>query len=407
MSYKFATGRQSFVGRGISQPTPISLDAAVYAGTIVFGDDGVFYKSDGIEWTEIASGSGDVGFTGSKGDQATNIVFKGSVEEVVDLPPSGNTTNDAYIVLADGNLYVWNGTQWENAGPIVGPTGFTGSRGDTGSVGFTGSKGDIGFTGSRGIQGSSGDSGSIGFTGSRGSIGFTGSVGAQGFTGSVGFVGSRGFIGFTGSRGDVGEGGGLGFTGSQGVIGFTGSLGPVGFTGSRGSTGFTGSTGFSGSFGFTGSRGFTGFTGSNGIDGGTLVVSDVSTNDTRYVMFTDETDGEVFQVGVALNKLYFNPLTGTLNATEFNSLSDLTMKENVQPISESIIDVLNPVSFTWKETGSKSYGLIAQELEEVLPELVREANGVKSVSYIPLISILIEEVKRLRNEVKEIKKVRD
>jgi hypothetical protein len=36
------------------------------------------------------------------------------------LPISGNV-GDAYII--DGDLYVWDGTSWENVGPIVGPTG--------------------------------------------------------------------------------------------------------------------------------------------------------------------------------------------------------------------------------------------------------------------------------------------
>jgi hypothetical protein len=42
---------------------------------------------------------------------------------------SGNSINDAYIVQADGNTWVWNGSTWYNAGRVVGPTGYVGSAG--------------------------------------------------------------------------------------------------------------------------------------------------------------------------------------------------------------------------------------------------------------------------------------
>jgi hypothetical protein len=50
------------------------------------------------------------------------------------LPSSSNTVNDAYIVDADGDLYVWNGATWESVGQIVGPTGPTGATGPSGVV---------------------------------------------------------------------------------------------------------------------------------------------------------------------------------------------------------------------------------------------------------------------------------
>jgi hypothetical protein len=57
---------------------------------------------------------------------------------VGNLPSSGNSVNDAYIVDADGNLYVWNGSTWTDAGQIVGPQGLTGATGPTGATGATG-----------------------------------------------------------------------------------------------------------------------------------------------------------------------------------------------------------------------------------------------------------------------------
>jgi hypothetical protein len=53
-------------------------------------------------------------------------------------------------------------------------------------------------------------------------------------------------------------------------------------------------------------------------------------------------------------------------------------------------------------TGKGSYGVIAQELEEILPDLVKTGE-VKSVNYNGLIGVLIEAVKELKAEVEELK----
>ena len=97
-------------------------------------------------------------------------------------------------------------------------------------------------------------------------------------------------------------------------------------------------------------------------------------------------------------------VVGVVTATDFNSSSDQTLKTNIQTIENSlnITDQLRGVSFNWKENGTKSYGVIAQELEEVLPELVKNGE-VKSVNYNGLIGVLIEAIKDLKKEIEELK----
>lgn len=92
--------------------------------------------------------TGPTGATGAQGPQGVPITLKGSVAAVVNLPASDNVTNDAYIVDADGDIYVWNGTAWYSAGQIVGATGPSGPVGDTGP---TGPQGDVGPTGPSGV----------------------------------------------------------------------------------------------------------------------------------------------------------------------------------------------------------------------------------------------------------------
>lgn len=96
--------------------------------------------------------------------------------------------------------------------------------------------------------------------------------------------------------------------------------------------------------------------------------------------------------------------TGTVTADDFNSTSDASLKENVQDLQHTAIDSVRPVAFNWKETGEKSYGVIAQELEAVFPELVKtDETGIKSVSYIPLISMLVAKVQYLESEIEKLR----
>jgi hypothetical protein len=100
--------------------------------------------------------------------------------------------------------------------------------------------------------------------------------------------------------------------------------------------------------------------------------------------------GTLGQVGAALA-----PMLPALLA------SDERLKENVADINGAleIIDDIFPVTFNWKETGDKDYGVIAQELEGVLPELVKEIDGIKRVNYNALFSILIKAVQELKEKI--------
>lgn len=97
-----------------------------------------------------------------------------------------------------------------------------------------------------------------------------------------------------------------------------------------------------------------------------------------------------------------NNLTASFN---INSSSDETLKTNINTIQNSldIIESLRGVSFEWRETGKSSYGVIAQEVEKILPELITTQER-KSVNYNGIIGVLIEAVKELSAEVEELKK---
>jgi hypothetical protein len=87
-----------------------------------------FAPTDPTYWSLVAA-KGDQGVQGIQGPEGpqgpvgSSISIKGSVDEVTDLPSTGNELNDAYIVKDDGHLYVWDGTEWVDAGNIQGPAG--------------------------------------------------------------------------------------------------------------------------------------------------------------------------------------------------------------------------------------------------------------------------------------------
>jgi hypothetical protein len=99
-------------------------------------------------------------------------------------------------------------------------------------------------------------------------------------------------------------------------------------------------------------------------------------------------------------------VSGIITSTDYNSASDIKLKENIQPISNPIDKVMNitGVSFDWKETGRSSMGVIAQEIEKVMPELVN-GEETKTVNYNGLIGLLIEVVKHQQEEINELKRL--
>jgi hypothetical protein len=154
----------------------------------------------------------------------------------------------------------------------------------------------------------------------------------------------------------------------------------------------------------TGDRGAQGVQGASG-GGASSAVAD-AINATRYPLFVDVASGAISSLNTSATQLTFNPSTGTLSATTFNSLSDILRKENIETIKKAveIVDQLRGVKFNWRDTGLPSIGVIAQELEKVLPELVETNQNNKTVNYSGIIAILIEAVKNLSSRVNDLER---
>lgn len=191
-----------------------------------------YYNSAIADWEPVV-----VGAVGPTGPAGASITLRGEVATAADLPGSGNTANDAYVVTADGNLWVWNGTAWFDAGQIVGPQG---PQGEAGPTGAQGAQGETGPTGPQGLQGEAGPTGAQGLQGDAGPTGPQGDAGPTGPQGDVGPTGAQGLqgdTGPTGAQGDIGATGDVGPTGAQGDTGPTGAQGDAGPTGPTGAAG--------------------------------------------------------------------------------------------------------------------------------------------------------------------------
>lgn len=125
--------------------------------------------------------------------------------------------------------------------------------------------------------------------------------------------------------------------------------------------------------------------------------------------------------GVEKLSIYNNGVTVTGNLISTGeitaySTSDIRLKENIQPITNGleIINKLNPVNYNWNSTAKElnpnktdktDSGLIAQELEKVLPNVVNNMyeGQYLGVDYIKLIPYLINSIQELTTEINKLK----
>ena len=100
-------------------------------------------------------------------------------------------------------------------------------------------------------------------------------------------------------------------------------------------------------------------------------------------------------------KLYVgSTITGSADVIAF---SDRKLKENIETLDGKKVLDMRGVSFTRKDTGLPSSGVIAQEIQKVAPELVHDTEGTLGVAYGNLVGYLIEAVKDQQKQIDELK----
>ena len=96
-------------------------------------------------------------------------------------------------------------------------------------------------------------------------------------------------------------------------------------------------------------------------------------------------------------------VSGVVTATDFNSTSDARLKTNIKVIDNPTEKVLriDGVSFNWIKDNKSSIGVIADNIKEVLPQLVSDTNP-KTVNYNGLVGLLIEVVKEQQSQIESL-----
>jgi hypothetical protein len=115
--------------------------------------------------------------------------------------------------------------------------------------------------------------------------------------------------------------------------------------------------------------------------------------------------------GVGTTAVYRMTLDSSGNAVFKNNVtaySDVRLKTNIETIQNALDTVSKMRGVTYKriDSGEKGIGVIAQEMKEVLPEVVMEAaseDEFMSVSYGNIVGVLIEAIKELKAEIEELK----
>jgi trimeric autotransporter adhesin len=98
--------------------------------------------------------------------------------------------------------------------------------------------------------------------------------------------------------------------------------------------------------------------------------------------------------------------TGIVTAPQVIETSSLAFKTNVRTYENALDTVkrLRGVHFDWKESGKPSVGLIAEEVDRVIPEVVsHEGGAAKGVNYASLVGVLVEAVKEQQKELDSLK----
>ena len=160
----------------------------------------------------------------------------------------------------------------------------------------------------------------------------------------------------------------------------------------------------------------TGVSGGLPLSGGTLTgdltipSKIIHSGDTdTYILFNSDQfqvyTGGTERVRINNTYAYFNRY---VSAPYFEATSDIKLKTDIKKIVSPLemISNLNGYTFNWKDSGKASAGVIAQEVEKVLPSAVSEnEEGSKSVNYNELIGVLIEAVKEQQVQINSLKKM--
>ena len=150
--------------------------------------------------------------------------------------------------------------------------------------------------------------------------------------------------------------------------------------------------------------------GTTGIPNGTSVYGSgfIPESDDRATLFLATSRSTAAALIIFKNP---NGTAGSIStsgsATAFNTSSDYRLKEDLQDFAGlDMVSKIPVYDFKWKTDESRSYGVMAHELQEVLPDGVtgeKDAEEMQGVDYSKIVPILIKSIQELKAEVEDLK----
>ena len=159
------------------------------------------------------------------------------------------------------------------------------------------------------------------------------------------------------------------------------------------------------------------------LSGGT-VTGDVKFNDSVQLNFGTGTDAEIYHNGSHLyfdmnadddiifrdgnnsnaTRFTFDTSSGNFTATgNITAYSDAALKSDITTIDNALEKVANMRGVFFNKDGERGTGVVAQEVQKVIPEAVFEGGEYLSVAYGNLVGVLVEAIKDLKTQVEELK----
>jgi hypothetical protein len=393
------------------------VELVVHRGTHEDGDAKLIWDESEDYWALngagtsgkiLTSGDSGLGTTGLDLNDLT-VAAPASTDLIAFYDVSTSSTRKATI--ANAALQGVKGQKGDDG--QKGQKGEVGQKGQKGEVGQKGQKGEVGQKGQKGDDGQKGQKGDDGQKGQKGEAGTNGTNGTNGAKGQKGEAGTNGTNGTNGAKGQKGE---AGTNGTNGTNGAKGQKGEVGQKGQKGE-------GVTGEKGNQGDPGVLGISAGNGIDISVSGVVSVETDLVGDVWVIGRDNNDKYNIGTTQHNWYLDGAedmrlsnNGQLDVegsvvAHSSTVSDINLKEKIEKVTDAIskIQKLNGYTFNYKKDGRAGAGIIAQEVEEVLPSAVQrtEILGHEGehliVEYDQLTALLIESIKELKAEIDELK----
>jgi hypothetical protein len=152
--------------------------------------------------------------------------------------------------------------------------------------------------------------------------------------------------------------------------------------------------------------------GLNNTEGVTISSGSIQPEGNSYVFYGNRTTSDGLFMGIRRNNVDVGSITVTTSATAFNTSSDYRLKQDLKEFNGlSIINSIKTYDYEWKIDSTRAYGVIAHELEEILPyavfgkkDEINENGNIKpqAVDYSKLVPILIKSIQELEARIKQL-----